>query len=76
MFKDVRYQIGWLGKLDAILHALHVPSRFMRPVCDAYERSVCDGSPFYFDGVTYTTGTSSTANVTWSIKPLKQHKGK
>lgn len=76
MLKSLRYQAGWLGKLDAILHALHCPAWLMRPVCDRYEATVCEGSPYIYIGdQTYTSSSGSSITWTWST-PRKPHGGK
>lgn len=65
--KDIRLQPGLIGKLDALLHWLHVPHWLMRPICDRYERKLCEGSPWTLYGQTWTSNAANTKDVTWTI---------
>lgn len=76
-FRDMKHQIGWLGKLDALLHAIKIPHRVMRPICDAYERKLAAGSScittnpcikIYDD--TGTSTSSSSTNLRWTFELL------
>jgi len=64
--ENIRLQPGWLGKLDGLLHLLHVPHFLMRPICEAYEKRVCGGSPWVLTS-NQTTGTTATiVEVNWT----------
>lgn len=51
---------SWLARFDTIFHKLHIPKRLWRPICDEYDRRLCDS---YYWAQQYVNENSTSASV-------------